>query len=26
VEDATWENIRWFTKTYPTFILEDKDC
>jgi hypothetical protein len=26
IEDATWEDIMRFTKTYPTFILEDKDC
>ena len=26
VEDATWENKWRFTRAYPTFILEDKDC
>ncbi|KAL5831744.1 hypothetical protein ACOSQ4_017098 [Xanthoceras sorbifolium] len=25
VEDATWENLWRFSKTYPAFILEDKD-
>lgn len=24
-EDATWENLWRFSKSYPTFILEDKD-
>ncbi|KAJ8754420.1 hypothetical protein K2173_002871 [Erythroxylum novogranatense] len=23
--DATWENLRRFSKAYPTFVLEDKD-
>ena len=26
VEDATWENEWRFTRAYPTFILENKDC
>ncbi|KAL5779678.1 hypothetical protein ACOSQ2_010415 [Xanthoceras sorbifolium] len=25
VEDATWKNFRRFSRTYPTFILADKD-
>ena len=24
-EDATWENQWWFSKSYPDFILVDKD-